>query len=239
MQIVIQALGAATVVGGITIGILLYYHKQTPAVWVTFATFISLALVFCLNWQVSVWSKQKEFSNGEIEPQPKAFQPKEPRFSESIDTFFFSLGERGISVGYKKEVLEKTHMKNLYVLNDYRPVELYIENGQLYADVKIYGGRGLPPIEIKKNKVSNKPDNWDLNSNENAMEIVNQDGIPIYQFLYKTPSHIVMNGIFPYPGGFILANKGGAILNPELPTTFILKRIFKYPSWKYPGEYEE
>ena len=71
------------------------------------------------------------------------------------------------------------------------------------------------------------------------MEIVNQNKIPIYQFFYKTLSHIVMNGIFPYPGGFILANENGAIQNPTLPTTFKLKRIFKYPSWKYPGEYEE
>ena len=114
------------------------------------------------------------------------------------------------------------------MFNNYRPVELYIENGQLYADVKIYGGSGFPPIEIKKNKLSNKPKDWDFNSNEKAMEIVNGNGVPIYQFFYKKPSHIVMNGVFPYPGGLTL-----------LPITFKLKRIFKYPSWKYPGEYEK
>jgi len=48
-----------------------------------------------------------------------------------------------------------------------------------------------------------------------------------------------MNGIFPFPGGLILANENGATINPILPTNFSLKRIFKYPSWKYPGEYEK
>ncbi len=163
----------------------------------------------------------------------------EPRFSENVSTVMFSLGERGMTVGYTKESLEKSHMNNGFVLDNYRPVDLYIEDNQLYADVKIYGGKGLPPIEIKKNKLSNKPQDWDFNSNENAMEIVNSNQIPVYQFFYKTPSHIVMNGIFPYPSGFIMANENGAFGRRELPTAFNVKRIFKYPSWKYPGKYEE
>lgn len=164
---------------------------------------------------------------------------KQPAFSEHVESMSFSLGERGMTVGYSKKELEKQHIDRGFVFNNYRPVDLYIEDGRLYADVKIYGGSGFPPIEIKKNKLSNKPPDWDFNSNETAMEIVNEKGIPIYQFFYKTPYHIVMNGIFPYPGGLILANENGAIGNPIFPTTFKLNKIFKYPSWRYPGEYKQ
>ena len=57
MQIAIQIFGYLTVVGGIIIGILLYYHKQTPAVWVTFLTIMSLTLSLCLGWQQSITDK--------------------------------------------------------------------------------------------------------------------------------------------------------------------------------------
>ena len=205
-----------------TAGILFSSHR-IAAVWVIFATVVTYAFSFALYWHDDIKSKP---------------HLKEPTFSENVEDFTFSLGERGISVGYSKKDLEKRHIDSGFSLNGYRPVELYIENGQLYADVKIYSGSGLPPIEIIKNKLSNKPNDWDFNSNEKALEIVDENGTPVYQFFYKSPSHIVMNGIFPYPGGLILANENGATGNPILPSTFKLNRIFKYPSWKYPGEYE-
>ena len=209
--------------------------------WFKMAVFLWLALTLFLG-TASLFIKPSSKVSTDIkieQTQSKTQNLREPRFSENIENFSFSLGERGISVGYKKEVLEKEHMNNLFVFNNYRPVELYIEGGQLYADVKIYGGHGLPPIEIRKNKLSNKPHDWDFNSNDKALEIVDNKQTPIYQFFYKTPSHIVMNGIFPFPGGLILANENGATINPIFPTNFSLKRIFKYPSWQYPGEYEK
>ncbi|MEW6601129.1 MAG: hypothetical protein AB1499_09175 [Nitrospirota bacterium] len=163
---------------------------------------------------------------------------KKPMFSENIKYYRFSLGGRGINIGYEKEVLENGHMNNILVIGNYRPFELYIEEGKLYADVKIYGGKGRPPIEIKKNKLSNKPPDWDFNSNETALEIVDNNYSPIYQFIYKTPSHIVINGIFPIPDSFILACDSGTTSSSIVPTNFSLKRIFKYPSWKHPGKYE-
>lgn len=57
MQTAIQAFLFFGTIGAILIGILLYYHKQTPAVWTTFATILSFTLSFCLNWQQSIWQK--------------------------------------------------------------------------------------------------------------------------------------------------------------------------------------
>jgi len=141
-------------------------------------------------------------------------------------------------VGYKVAALEKSPNEP-FMLNNFSPVKVYVKNGTPYADVKVYGGSGLPPIEIKNNQLLNKPPAWDFNSNEKALEIVNENYLPIYQFFYKSPSHIVVNGAFPFPGGLILANENGAVINPSFPVTFKLKRIFKYPSWKYPGQFDE
>jgi hypothetical protein len=163
---------------------------------------------------------------------------KQPTFSEKVENVNFSLGERGISAGYRVSDLEKSP-KEPFMFNNFSPVKVYVKNGKPYADVKIYAGSGFPAIEIKSNQLLNKPPEWDFNSNENALEIVDKNYRPIYQFFYKGPSHIVFNGIFPFPGGLILANENGAIVNPYLPATFTLKRIFKYPSWKYPGKVYE
>lgn len=82
------------------------------------------------------------------------------------------------------------------------------------------------------------PHNWDSNKNENALEVVNEAGAPIYQLIYKRDGHIVVNGAFPFPGGLVLADEQRMVMNPSLPAKLELKRIFKYPSWKYPAEYE-
>ena len=162
---------------------------------------------------------------------------KEPRFSEDVKTFNFSLGGGGINIGYGKEQLQ-AGANEPFNFGGHSPVKVYIEEGNLYADVEVYQGAGLPSIKIIKNKLIDKPHNWDKNSNETALEIVDDKYRPIYQFIYKTPEHIVVNGIFPSPAGLILANDNGMVLNPTLPTTFKLERIFNYPSWKYPGEYD-
>lgn len=172
-------------------------------------------------------------------PIPQNGQPqlKLPRFSEKVDKVTFSLGEHGISSGYAVTDLEKTPREPFY-LNGFKPVKIYVRNGMPYADVKIYGGSGFPPIEIINNQLLNKPPSWDFNSNENALEVVNENYTPIYQFYYKSPSHIVVTGAFPYPGGLLLASKS-VIFNPTVPIDFKLDRIFKYPSWKYPGIYDD
>lgn len=153
------------------------------------------------------------------------------RFSEKAEKVTFSLGEHGISVSYKIADLEKSP-REPFNLNNFSPAKVYVRNGTFYADVKVYGGSGLPPIEIKNNRLLNKPPGWEFNSNDKALEIVNENYLPIYQFFYKSASHIVVNGAFPFPSGLILADENGAVMNPHFPATFKLRRIFKYPSWK-------
>jgi len=151
---------------------------------------------------------------------------EQPTFSEDTQKVEVSLGV--MSAGYKRSGLEKGP-KEPFNFVDFKPVKIYIEDGKLYADVTIYAGSVLPPIRIERNVVSGKPVNWDMNYSSTALEIVNQEHKPIYQFIYKSPSEIVINGIFPFPGGILLATEQGNVVNPIGTTMFRLKRIFKYP----------
>jgi hypothetical protein len=164
----------------------------------------------------------------------------QPRFSEEVTTFDFSFGESGITSGVRKERLESGPVYP-YNLGEFKPVKLYVDDGILYADVSVYGGSNLPPIRITRNKLLGKPKNWDFNSNDTAIEIVNSIGKPVYQFYYKSPSHIVVKGVFPFPSGFIVAGSKGAtvIQNANLLLKDSLKPIFKYPSWKFQGKLVE
>jgi hypothetical protein len=58
MEIVAQAFGALAIIGGISITILLYYHKQIPAIWATFATVVCASLMVCLMWQNYIQNNQ-------------------------------------------------------------------------------------------------------------------------------------------------------------------------------------
>lgn len=60
MSITIQALGYLSAIGGILLGVLLYYNQQTSAVWTTFATIIFAGLAFCLNWRKLILSKKNQ-----------------------------------------------------------------------------------------------------------------------------------------------------------------------------------
>ena len=163
----------------------------------------------------------------------------QPRFSEESTSFSFSFGG-GLRVIYDKDRLEK---EAIYPFNfgEFKPVKLYIEDGILYADVSVYGGSNLPPIKIIRNKLIGKPKQWDFNSNDNAIEIINSHGKPAYQLYYKSPTQIIVNGVFPFPRGFVIAGPKGAtvIQNANVFSNFSLKPIFKYPSWKYPGQLAE
>lgn len=58
MQIAIQACGGIAAIGAIIIGVLLYYHKETPVVWVTFVSVVAVTLAVCLFWQNNIWEKK-------------------------------------------------------------------------------------------------------------------------------------------------------------------------------------
>lgn len=158
-----------------------------------------------------------------------------PTFSDALKISnkpVFSLGTRGMSFsGIGKPIK----------IGEYEPFKPYIENGKLFVDVNIYSESGFPPIKIIKNELHNLPDNWDRNFNNKALEIVNEDKKPVYQLIYKAPFNINIKGVFPIPGGVLVADdiKGVSMISyNNFPVKIKLSPIFKYPSWRYPGKYK-
>lgn len=174
--------------------------------------------------------------NKEPDDLRKKSESEQPTFREKVDEVTFQLG--GISITYDLEQL-KTTKKQPFNFYGYSPVTLYVEGEQLCADVKIYGGKNKPPIEIVHNDFVVRPLGWDKNFNREAFEVVDTKHNPMFQFIYKSKTHILVNGIFPSGGGLALASEGHVVFNPILPTMFSLKRIFKYPSSKYPGQLDD
>ncbi len=161
---------------------------------------------------------------------------KAPTFDQKHETLNFSLGG-GITCGYSEEQLRK-QPNEPFQLGGHVPIKVYLEKDKLYGDVEIFSQSGMPPITITKNCISGLPHDWDVNKNEKALEVVDKNKNPVYQLIYKNDGHIVLNGIFPFPGGVVVADENGMIMNPSLPYTLILQRIFKYPAWKYPAKLE-
>ena len=121
----------------------------------------------------------------------------QPTFKEKVDKVYFQLGGGGITVEYD---LSQLHNNKVQPFNfgGHKPINLYVENNGLYADVIIYGGIGESPIEIVHNEFVIRKPGWDKNYNREAFEVVDDKLNPIFQFIYKSKNHIIVNGIFPF-----------------------------------------
>jgi hypothetical protein len=187
--------------------------------------------------------QRKKEPHTSVETVPRLTTDMQPTFREKVDMVTFEFG--GNMIAYKFEELKKTKVTP-FIFGSHLPVTLYVENNILYADIKIYGGLTEPPIEIVHNEFTIRRPGWDKNYNREALEIVDEKHKPMFQLIYKTESHIVINGIFPFPGGVMLGNNSMRVIrnssiqtNPNLLKDFTLKRIFKYPSSKYLGKLDD
>lgn len=169
--------------------------------------------------------------------------PPSPSFHEKTDAedFNFSFGEHGITVTQSIAWI-RAHAFVPFLFGSYAPVTVTMKDDKILFDFRVWGGEGKPPVEVKNNDFTVRvPVGWDRNSSDNALEVVNADSAPVFQMIRKNLTDIVVNGAFPTPTGVILAGSGPTITGarPEDLRNFHLKPLFKYPSWKYPGQYAE
>jgi len=81
---------------------------------------------------------------------------------------------------------------------DARVWPLVISN-RLFVDVEIpfLNQRHLIFMDTNMDSaLTNLPRKWDVNYNSNRFEIVNQDTNPVLQVIYKSPSEVLVNGIY-------------------------------------------
>jgi hypothetical protein len=132
-------------------------------------------------------------------------------------------------------------------------IQLIANENQVVLNIKFAPIFGMPPLELTNNELSGLPSNWDCNHSAKAVEVVNENLIPIFHIYYKDDTHLVINGAITYinngNNGFVLASEtngmtmGGANLSADEFFSKIkalnIKPLFKYPAWQHPGEYAD
>jgi hypothetical protein len=136
--------------------------------------------------------------------------------------------EAGLNVeaNLKTSQLEKNPFDGLLSLGGRHPISIYVENKRFYVDAIITDGSGSGAVEIKKNVFDVKPSAWDRNFAKNAIEVVDAHQRPIFQMIRKRSNLIQVAGLFSLPNGPVFDARPN-------------KALFKYPAWKYPGQYAD
>ena len=167
----------------------------------------------------------------ESEKQKIIEQPlEEPTFTEGFDHIHFTFGSNRF--GY--HINDLARKQKMIVANN--PVFFYVEDGKPYVDLVINKTLFHPDVKLEHNEILNRPDNWEMNSDKTALEIVDEEKKPVFQLYYKTQSHIVINGFFNVNGIIVVAYNERTLINTPKNTPNPLKPIFKYPASEHYGE---
>lgn len=218
----------------------IFAHSRDGAIWFTCAG-VALAIVAAFAWfQDTVWEHDRHKENA-LGPNPTANPAATlefPKFSAAIEKYFFSFGGGGLVSSYSPEQLSTP--QSPFEIGDLKPILVYTERGHFFVDVSLLTGDKGFEIGLRGNKLFGKPGSWDMNSNNSALEVVDDKGEPVFQFILKDESHIVLNGVFVIAGMATIATDHGTtfLTSPDNPIRKQIKPIFKYPAWKYPGQYE-
>jgi len=166
------------------------------------------------------------------EPE-KVLPPKsDVRFHERVDRYLFSLGENGITTDATIERLKKgsTPFQGF-------PITVFSKIDDDKIHYRIILNNGPMPVEIVDGEFSFNQPYWDRNFNDVALEIVDNNQQPMLQVIWKTPSHLVLNGIFRMQdGSTVIADSNGY---RPMKAGDKIKPLFKYPSYKYQGQYAD
>jgi len=85
---------------------------------------------------------------------------------------------------------------------------IHIEGNKLYVDTSLFAGIEnqsqhvfSPPVVITNNAFSRRPDGWKIEQSNTALEISNENDIPVLILKYDSPYEITIWGLFITPMG--------------------------------------
>jgi len=195
---------------------------------------LSIGVIFCLVW---VWMQPQAIPVPTVAEQQKAnttitTEHKEPTFTEGVDAVSITIG----STIETLKLVDLQKAKRRFFIGDV-PAFLYVDSGKPYVDVDIYSPAPLLPVRLRHNQLLNRPAEWDMNSDEKALEVINEKKQPVFQIYYKSPSQIVINGLFFNGYVPVLASEDGLGTGINLEKEpYPIKPLFKYPSSQYQGQ---
>jgi len=113
---------------------------------------------------------------------------KVPTFSEKVETYVFSFGGSGMIVPVSADELRQAP-RTPFTFGNVHPITVYLENDTLMVDITWPTGVQGADIKLHKNVLSGRPHGWEMNSNDRALEVTDNTGQPVFQFIKKNESH--------------------------------------------------
>jgi hypothetical protein len=168
---------------------------------------------------------------GKSIPPPTDTKPPQG-FHENAGIYFFSLGENGLAVSATVEGLKRGQKPFVGF-----PITVFAKDNDDKIHYRISVWNGISPVEVSDNEFSLNQPFWDRNFDNTTLEVVDEKQSPVLQVFWKTPTHLVVNGVFQTQDGHVvIADSNG--WRPFRPGDKI-KPLFKYPSRRFPGQYAE
>jgi hypothetical protein len=165
--------------------------------------------------------------------------PSAPIFDEDAKEVILKLGDSGNDMRIPMEFLRTYHSAPIN-LAGFAPV-VYVEGDRLFVDVDLWSTTNpAAPVQLRHNRLIGRPPDWDVNSNDTALEIVDSHNNPVFQLIYETKSRVTIKGAFRTSTGasMTISDTGVAALpDAKMLPKFHITPIFRHPAWKYPGQY--
>ena len=161
-------------------------------------------------------------------------------FEDDSDVVEASFGT--MTGGNHVAMLKQMNGRPVYPIdyNGITPVQFQYLDGKVSYSVKFWSPNQQSTIEVTDGRFTVRNDSLDRNYSSRALEVVTRDGHPILQIIWLTPGHMRLNGLFPLPDGSALcmSDSGPKTVSANSPFSEChIPPVFKYPSWKYPGEF--
>jgi hypothetical protein len=130
------------------------------------------------------------------------------------------------------------------------PFNVRVKNRRIFVEAVTLLDDTRQEVSISNEGDYRLPPKWDRNFTANVFEIVDATTNPVFQVIYNRPNQVTINGVFSLPdGGLLIAFNGSAFYSkpglekvdgaPAPPQVIPRKPLFKYPYWKYPGQFQQ
>ena len=228
--------------------------KKVLVWWIYWISLLAIAVWF-FAWSYNIKSKTNVSAVAEpnlaasVETKAGKWQPPElPEGCQFVsivsgnDEFTIPIGKEGA----KFSVLSSAYQSTNGAWSRIPVIAGHVFNNRFFADVTIPGGFPFGPFKLSGTNIDGHlPPSWDMNFDANAIEIVNNDEVPIYQIIYKRPDVMEIYGVFLAGDKLMAVTRHGTRAMPTSvsgsptridPITLGLNKIFKYPSIAYPGK---
>jgi len=203
MEVLIYIFGAIAAILAILIGVFLYYHKQTPAIWAVFFAIFFTALACCLQWQMWVWKQDESNKSTHELPETELHGYLIPANDPSPQTPCKEQSPPNavtIFVGTNAAWITDTPVVVLQVLEQ-NILTLYNTPDGLSVSAKVFSEDGKIVADIENNEFNVNPNNYFKvkRPDRSSLLVYDQQARLVLNVRFLNTTNIKVSGIFDVP----------------------------------------